>query len=123
VIIVSLISTLQLLEQRGEEVRKIIEEEINCSKLWSHINLQDSLGLIDEAAALVASDALSGTIPITRDSNAPTLVFKEPMGVILGIAPWNAPLILGFRAVVAPIAAGNTAILKVMVSIFVKFSR
>jgi acyl-CoA reductase-like NAD-dependent aldehyde dehydrogenase len=98
---------------RGDDVREIIEEEINCSKLWSHINLQDSLGLIDEAAALVTSDALSGTIPITRNHNAPALVFKEPMGVILGIAPWNAPLILGFRAVVAPIAAGNTAILKV----------
>ncbi|KFY78678.1 hypothetical protein V499_02212 [Pseudogymnoascus sp. VKM F-103] len=101
-----------LLEVRGDDVREIIEEEINCSKLWSHINLQDSLGLIDEAAALVTSDALSGTIPITRNHNAPALVFKEPMGVILGIAPWNAPLILGFRAVVAPIAAGNTAILK-----------
>jgi acyl-CoA reductase-like NAD-dependent aldehyde dehydrogenase len=105
---------LQLLEQRGDEVRGMIEGEINCSKLWSHINLQDSLGLIDEAAALVTSDALSGIIPVTRDSSAPALVFKEPLGVILGIAPWNAPLILGFRAVVAPIAAGNTAILKVM---------
>lgn len=75
--------------------------------------MQDSLGLIEEAAALVTSDALAGSIPVSRNAAAPVLIFKEPMGVILGIAPWNAPLILGFRAVVAPIAAGNTAILKV----------
>lgn len=40
-------------------------------------------------------------------------MYNEPLGVILGIAPWNSPLILGMRAVIAPIASGNTAILKV----------
>lgn len=40
------------------------------------------------------------------------MVVKEPLGVQLGIAPWNAPLLLGLRAVATPIACGNTAILK-----------
>jgi acyl-CoA reductase-like NAD-dependent aldehyde dehydrogenase len=38
---------------------------------------------------------------------------KEPHGVVLAIVPWNAPLILGLRAVAAAVAAGNTIVLKV----------
>ena len=33
-------------------------------------------------------------------------------GVVLGIAPWNAPVILGVRAVAVPLACGNTVVLK-----------
>src|SRR5579859_195081 len=38
------------------------------------------------------------------------LVIKEPYGVVVGMAPWNAALLLGLRAVCAPIACGNTAV-------------
>jgi acyl-CoA reductase-like NAD-dependent aldehyde dehydrogenase len=40
------------------------------------------------------------------------LALREPVGVILGIAPWNAPVILGCRAIATPLACGNTVILK-----------
>lgn len=46
------------------------------------------------------------------DDGAMKIVRREPYGVVLGIAPWNAPFILGLRSVLYPIAAGNTAILK-----------
>jgi benzaldehyde dehydrogenase (NAD) len=32
--------------------------------------------------------------------------------VVLGLAPWNAPIILGVRAIAMPLACGNTVILK-----------
>jgi acyl-CoA reductase-like NAD-dependent aldehyde dehydrogenase len=37
---------------------------------------------------------------------------RQPAGVVLGIAPWNAPVILGVRALAAPLACGNTTILR-----------
>jgi acyl-CoA reductase-like NAD-dependent aldehyde dehydrogenase len=37
---------------------------------------------------------------------------RQAAGVVLGIAPWNAPVILGVRAVATPLACGNTVILK-----------
>lgn len=40
------------------------------------------------------------------------MVFKEPCGVVLGIAPWNAPIILGIRAFITPLVCGNTCVLK-----------
>jgi benzaldehyde dehydrogenase (NAD) len=32
--------------------------------------------------------------------------------VVIGIAPWNAPIILGVRAIALPLACGNTVVLK-----------
>jgi len=37
---------------------------------------------------------------------------RQPVGVVLGMAPWNAPVILGVRAIAAPLACGNTVILR-----------
>lgn len=66
----------------------------------------------------MTSGVLTGIAPIIGAPDAQAIVFKEPYGVILAIAPWNAPLILGLRAVAAAIAAGNTAVLKVSYSAF-----
>jgi acyl-CoA reductase-like NAD-dependent aldehyde dehydrogenase len=40
------------------------------------------------------------------------MAIRQPAGVVLGIAPWNAPVILGTRAVAMPLACGNTVVLK-----------
>jgi acyl-CoA reductase-like NAD-dependent aldehyde dehydrogenase len=37
---------------------------------------------------------------------------RQPYGVCAAISPWNAPLILGTRAVAIPLAVGNTLVLK-----------
>ncbi|WP_297314130.1 aldehyde dehydrogenase family protein [Thauera sp.] len=40
------------------------------------------------------------------------MAVRQPAGVVLGIAPWNAPVILGVRALATPLACGNTVVLK-----------
>jgi len=40
------------------------------------------------------------------------MAIRQPAGVVVGIAPWNAPIILGTRAVATPLAFGNTVVLK-----------
>lgn len=37
---------------------------------------------------------------------------REPYGVCLAIAPWNAAMILSIRSIATPLAAGNTVILR-----------
>lgn len=86
------------------------EQEIHCGPLWAETITNDAIGLIEEYGAHTTSVA-TGSVPFVKRGHA--LVLKEPLGVVLGIAPWNAPIVLGLRAVVAPIAAGNVAILKV----------
>ncbi|KAK0192054.1 Aldehyde/histidinol dehydrogenase [Armillaria mellea] len=47
-----------------------------------------------------------------RVPGAEVLVQRRAMGVIFGIAPWNAPIILTLRAIAVPILCGNTVVLK-----------
>ncbi|KAL5361471.1 Aldehyde/histidinol dehydrogenase [Aspergillus floccosus] len=98
-----------VLRNRAEEIKQACDQEIHCGPLWAEIITNDAIGLVEEYGALTTSVS-TGSLPFIRSGHA--LVVKEPLGVVLGIAPWNAPIILGLRAVVAPIAAGNVAILK-----------
>ena len=70
-----------------------------------------SIELLNELAGAI-SLVTTGIVPHTRDSKTFAMVLKEPYGVHLGIAPWNSSLFLAMRAVLTPIACGNTAILK-----------
>ncbi|EIT73846.1 NAD-dependent aldehyde dehydrogenase [Aspergillus oryzae 100-8] len=99
----------EVLRSRAEEIKRVCDQEISCGPLWAEIITDGAIGMIEEYGALTTSIA-TGSLPFIQ--NGYGLVFKEPLGVVLGIAPWNAPIILGLRAVVAPIAAGNVAILK-----------
>lgn len=64
-------------------------------------------GLAYEACLSVAGliqPALTSSAPVVQEEDASALVIKEPYGVILGIAPWNAPHVLGLRACLQPLA-------------------
>jgi acyl-CoA reductase-like NAD-dependent aldehyde dehydrogenase len=76
------------------------------------INIQGTIDLLRELAGQL-TQSNDGVVKQSKNSpNTVTLVMREPIGVQLGIAPWNASLLLGMRAVATPIACGNTAILK-----------
>ena len=66
--------------------------------------------MLREAAALTTQVA-GETIPSDKPGCVAMSV-REPVGVILGIAPWNAPVILGVRAIATPLACGNAVVLK-----------
>lgn len=53
-----------------------------------------------------------GAIPETSIPGTGAFVFREPYGVNVAIAPWNAPFILGARSFLYAIATGNTVVLK-----------
>lgn len=56
------------------------------------MNVDDAVSLAEHVATFYLSDVLSGTAPVTRDGSAHSVVFQEPLGVVLGISPWNAPV-------------------------------
>jgi acyl-CoA reductase-like NAD-dependent aldehyde dehydrogenase len=66
--------------------------------------------MIREAAALTTQ--IAGEVIPSDKPGCLAMALKEPVGVILGIAPWNAPIILGVRAIAVPLACGNGVILK-----------
>ncbi|GAB3503040.1 hypothetical protein GCM10027399_31920 [Curvibacter fontanus] len=55
----------------------------------------------------------SATAICSTDIPGPlAMAVRQPAGVVLGIAAWNAPVILGTRAICVPLACGNTVVMK-----------
>ncbi|KAG0637925.1 aldehyde dehydrogenase domain-containing protein [Tuber brumale] len=101
---------VDVLEMRKQELMDIMADEIAALGGWVDLNVDLSVGLARDVAGRVVS--IVGTIPESVEEGRTALVQKEPYGVVLAIAPWNAPMFLALRAVLFPIAAGNTVILK-----------
>jgi acyl-CoA reductase-like NAD-dependent aldehyde dehydrogenase len=66
--------------------------------------------LLREAAALTTQ--VGGEVVPSDVPGMMAMAYRQPAGVVLGIAPWNAPIILGVRAIATPLACGNTVVLK-----------
>ncbi len=58
----------------------------------------------------VASEIKGETVPLGEHVLSYTR--REPIGVVGGIVPWNAPVVLGALKIAMSIAAGNTLVLK-----------
>lgn len=99
-----------LLEARGEEAVELMAEEVGGTRPWALFNVSLAAGILREAAA--AATAPRGEVLAAQDGDGLSLAVREPVGVVAAFAPWNAPVILGIRAVAAPLAAGNTVVVK-----------
>ena len=93
----------------GDFISAMISET-GATGLWAGFNVNLAAGIIREAASLVTQ--IGGEVIPSDKPNTLAMGVLKPKGVCLGIAPWNAPVILGTRAVAMPIACGNTVVLK-----------
>jgi acyl-CoA reductase-like NAD-dependent aldehyde dehydrogenase len=98
------------LEARADAFVEAMAGELRASEPWARFNVMLGSGMVREAAALTTQ--IAGEVIPSDKPGLLSLALREPAGVVLGIAPWNAPVILGCRAIAAPLACGNTVILK-----------
>jgi len=100
----------EALEARTEAFVEAMVAETGATPGWAHLNVHLAAGMFKEAAALT-TQITGEVIPSDRPG---TLAFavRQPVGVILSLAPWNAPVILGVRALATPLACGNTVVFK-----------
>lgn len=105
-----LLKAADVLEAKAPEFIARGVAEAGGAPGWYGFNVMLAASMLREAASMTTQ--LSGeTIP----SNVPgcfAMSLRQPVGVVLGIAPWNAPLILGVRAIAMPLACGNSVVLK-----------
>ncbi|OJU09817.1 MAG: salicylaldehyde dehydrogenase, partial [Caulobacterales bacterium 68-7] len=85
-------------------------EEIGATEGWARFNVMLASGMLREAAAMTTQ--IGGEVIPSDKPGCIAMATRQPVGVVLGIAPWNAPVILGVRAVALPLACGNTVVLK-----------
>ncbi len=98
------------LAARAPEIVAAMEAELGASAPWAGFNVHLAEGLIREAASLTTMIA-GQTIPSDIPGMTATTT-RRPCGVVLSIAPWNAPVVLSTRAIAMPLACGNSVVLK-----------
>ncbi|HUN72926.1 MAG TPA: aldehyde dehydrogenase [Steroidobacteraceae bacterium] len=99
-----------LLEAKAGQFATLMLAETGCTMGWGHFNVHFGAILLREAAAMTTQ--ITGEVVPSDVPGVLAMALRQPVGVVLGIAPWNAPVILGVRSVAMPLACGNTVVLK-----------
>lgn len=105
-----LIKAAEILERRIDEIAKILAEETGAAGPFAKFQAMNTPEFFREAASqvyMVAGEIIPADMP-----GQTGMVWRQPVGVVGSISPWNAALLLAVRAVVFPIAYGNTCVLK-----------
>ena len=99
-----------ILASRAEEIAGIVTEETGGVFGWGMFNV--AAGRRDAAGGRRPDLRLTGEVIPSDVPGKLAMAVRQPAGVVVAIAPWNAPVILATRAVATPIAYGNTVVLK-----------
>ncbi|HMN87874.1 MAG TPA: aldehyde dehydrogenase [Bauldia sp.] len=105
-----LLKAADALQARTEEFAAAVVAETGSPAHWAHFNVGLAADMIREAAAMTTQ--VAGEVRPRNRPASPAMAIRQPVGVILSIAPWNAPVILGVRAIAMPLACGNTVVFK-----------
>jgi acyl-CoA reductase-like NAD-dependent aldehyde dehydrogenase len=105
-----LMKAADLLEGRADDFAAAMAEETGATAAWARFNLELGAATLREAASITTQ--ITGTLIPSDKPGMTAMALRRPVGVVLGIAPWNAPVVLGVRAVAMPLACGNTVVLK-----------
>lgn len=98
------------LRDRADTIAEAMALETGATEDWARFNCDIAAGIFRHAAQMtryprrVERDGF--------DDSVRSYLLRQPVGVVLGIAPWNAPVVLATRAVAVPLAVGNTVVLK-----------
>ena len=105
-----LLKAADALEAKTPQFIEAVAAETGATGMWAGFNVMLAAGMIREAASLTTQ--IGGEVIPSDVPGSLAMGVRQPAGVVLGIAPWNAPIILGVRAIATPLACGNTVILK-----------
>jgi acyl-CoA reductase-like NAD-dependent aldehyde dehydrogenase len=107
---VVLTKAADILMERAGEIASIMTQEVGGTFGWGMFNCDLASRMLREAAAQTYS--VTGEVIPSDVPGALSMGIRQPVGVVVGMAPWNAPVILSTRAVATPLAYGNTVVLK-----------
>ncbi|KAL1311866.1 hypothetical protein AAFC00_001938 [Neodothiora populina] len=98
-------------ERRRGDLWYFCKYETGSTPGFHDFDFKDMIENLRSTAGLIGS-VTTATAPVLGQTGRSGMVVVEPYGVVVAIAPWNAPCILGSRSFVGPLAMGNTVILK-----------
>ncbi|TCM67345.1 vanillin dehydrogenase [Acinetobacter calcoaceticus] len=105
-----LLKAADLMEQRTAQFTQVGIQETGSTAAWYGFNVQLGANMLREAAAMTTQ--ITGQLLPSDIRGNIAMGVRAPCGVVVAMAPWNAPIILAVRAIAMPLACGNTVVLK-----------
>lgn len=107
----ALLKAADLLEQRGEaQFLDTLIDESGSTITKARFEIRYSVDLLRTSAGEVRR-LYGDTFPNDNPQRL-SMVFREPVGVVAVVSPYNAPLALLTKMVAFPLAAGNAVVIK-----------
>ncbi|MCD1627292.1 aldehyde dehydrogenase family protein [Seohaeicola saemankumensis] len=98
------------LDANRAQLVDLAAQEVGAAPAWTQFNIDIALRILRHAATLPA--LLADREVAASEAGCAAILRRQAVGVVLGIAPWNAPVTLAVRAIATPLACGNTVVLK-----------
>ncbi|SDJ98059.1 Acyl-CoA reductase [Agrobacterium fabrum] len=105
-----LLAAAEALRAAGPQIIEAMKEEIGATEAWAGFNVMLASDMLVEAASLTTQ--IKGEVIPSNRPGTMAMALRQPAGVVLSMAPWNAPVILGVRSIATPLACGNTVVMK-----------
>nr|WP_230987364.1 aldehyde dehydrogenase [Allorhizobium terrae] len=100
----------ELLLHQKEAFIPVMMAETGATRQWCEFNIEYGAKILIDAASMTH---YMEEAPLPDPLPEPYSVsIRQPAGVCLAIAPWNAPILLAVRSIALALACGNTVILK-----------
>src|SRR5690606_24541877 len=105
-----LLNAASLMEERAKELAEVLIEEAGSTLLKAGYETHHTPTFLRSMAGEVRR--VNGETYLSDYPGVKSYSVRRPLGVVVSIAPFNFPLLLGIRKIGFALAAGNTVILK-----------
>jgi len=99
-----------VVEKRRDEIARTLARETGCTIFFANFQqdlVKQELRQAANWVYLPKGEILQSNIPGTYST-----AVRRPLGVVASFTPWNGANVLAWRAVLSPLAAGNTVVVK-----------
>lgn len=100
----------EIMEERREKIVDWLIHESGSTRIKANVEWQYARGVTFEAASFPSR--VEGPIVPTDIPGKESRVYRQPVGVVGMISPWNFPFHLSSRSVAPAIAVGNAVVIK-----------
>jgi acyl-CoA reductase-like NAD-dependent aldehyde dehydrogenase len=100
----------EIVKRRSDEIAEVLAIETGGTITYSHFQADLVAATIEQAAGWMYLP--KGEVLESNIAGAHSIGVRRPLGVVATFTPWNGASILAWRAVISPVAAGNTVVVK-----------
>jgi len=100
----------EIVKRRRAEIASILARETGSTISFASFQQDLVVATLEQAASWVYLP--KGEVLQTNQPGSHSIGIRRPLGVVASFTPWNGANILSWRAVLSPIAAGNTVVVK-----------